>query len=187
MGEFSAFGIGGTSGTSGTSGGKPAGQIFLSAAGGWPSSTSGCQANTKMVLGTSCIDMYHLSFDKDADENAQFTLAMPSDWNVGTVSAQYHWASTGGTSGQTVKWYCQGLLYGDSDPYEGAFGTAVGVEDTLLTVGDIHKSGTSAAITLSGTSSVTGLAQFRVYRDVSEDDLSCDAALLGVMISFNRS
>jgi hypothetical protein len=131
--------------------------------------------------------MYELEFDKDTDEFAQFSLAMPIDWDVGTVAAKYFWTCTGGTAGQTVKWYCQGLHYGDSDVLAGAFGTAVGVEDTVLTVADVHISGTSAAITLSGTSSVSGLAQFRVYRDVSEDDLSCDAALLGVMISFTRT
>ncbi|MHC1623456.1 MAG: hypothetical protein ACXQTR_02555 [Candidatus Methanospirareceae archaeon] len=164
---------------------KPAGQLFLSAAGGWPSTTNGCEGPTKKEYGTNHVDIYHLAFDAAADEFAQWTVVMPSDWDGGTITAVFYWTYETGSAGQTVKFYIQGRSYANDDALDQAFGTAVGVSDTAIAANDLHVSASTAAVTIAGAGA-SELVQFRVYRDVSEDDLAGDALLLGVMITFAR-
>jgi len=166
--------------------GAPAGQLFLTAAGGWPSTTNGCAEPIKKEYGTNDVDMYNMAFDKDADEFAQWTVGMPSDWNAGTVTAIFYWTCTGGGGGETVKWYCQGRSYADNDAIDQAFINPIGVADTWIADDDVHISSATGNITITGAGA-SELVQFRVYRDVSEDDLTTDALLLGVMINYTRS
>jgi len=130
------------------------------------------------------VNYYTLDFDASADENAQWILAMPSDWNAGTVTAVFYWTTA--TADGTVKWYIQGGSYADSDALATTLGTAVGVEDTAITALDVHISAATGAVTIANATA-SELVCFNVYRDVSEDTMSVDAKLLGVMITFTRA
>lgn len=163
------------------------GQIILTAAGGWPSTTTGCAANTKREFTTNDVDMYYLAFDTTADEYAQWTLAMPSDWNSGTVTFVPYWTCTGGTGSATVCWGLQGRSYGNDDAIDQAWGTGQTSTDTWIADFDVHVGPESSAITLAGTPAAGELVQFRCYRDVSEDNLSVDAWLLALKITFTRT
>ena len=169
-------------------GGGIPGQLFLSAAGGFPSTTNGCGEPTKKEYGANGIDIYNLPFDKDSDEFAQWTVVMPSDWDAGTITAVFYWtcASGVGSAGQTAKFYLQGRSYGDNDVLDQAFGVAQGILDTWIADNELHVSAATPAITIAGAGA-SEVVQFRAYRDVSEDDLAGDALLLGVMITFTRS
>jgi peptidoglycan hydrolase-like amidase len=112
---------------------------------------------------------------------------MPSDYNGGTITAVFHWSCSGGTGTQNVVWGIQGTAYGDSDALDVAWGTGVTVSDTWLTDLDVHISAATAAVTLAGTPAAGEFAQFRVYRDVANDNLAVDAWLLGVRITFTRA
>ena len=48
--------------------------------------SNGCSAITAVETTSGRPDMYVLDFDKDSDEFAQFTIAFPKSWNLGTVS-----------------------------------------------------------------------------------------------------
>ena len=60
----------------------------------------------------------------------------------------------------------------------------MGVADTWIADGDVHVSAATGAITIGGTPAAGQLCQWRVYRDVSEDDLGVDARLLSVKIIY---
>lgn len=173
-------------GPTGPSGPAPAGQIFLSAAGMWPSTTNGCALNSIKEYVTNDLDIYNLAFDKDSDEFAQATMIMPSDWNAGTVTAKFYWSTASGGAAQTVKWYIQGVSLGDNEALDASWGTAVGISDTWQADAKLHITSATGAITIAGATA-SELVQFRVYRDISEDDLAGDALLHGVMIAFTRS
>ena len=179
----------GPSGPSGPSGATPNGQLFLSSAGMWPSTSNGCAEAAKTEYGTNDVDLYQLAFDKDSDEFAQATIAMPSDWDGGTVTATFYWttASGDGGSSETVQWACQGRSYANDEAIDQAWGTAQSVSDTWIADLDLHVTSATSAITIGGTPAASELVQFRVYRDVSEDDLGADTQLLGVMIAYSRS
>ncbi len=163
------------------------GQIVLTAAGGWPSTTNGCRPNTLTEYAGNDQDLYSLDFDKDADEFAQWTLVMPSDYNGGTITAVFYWTCVGGGGGETVEWNIQGLCLGDDDAIDQAWGAAVAVSDTWIADGDVHVTAATAAVTLGGTPAASELTQIRVHRDVSDDDLVVDARLLAVKLTFTRT
>jgi hypothetical protein len=155
--------------------------IVLTAGGGFPSTTSGCGGPTKTEYGTNDVDMYSLDFDTSSDEFAQWTIAMPANWDAGTITARFYWTAASGSG--TVKFYLQGRSYANDDAIDQAMGTAVGVEDTLITAADVHITDATAAITITGATAGE-LVQLRVYRDVSEDTLDVDAKLLAVKIEY---
>jgi hypothetical protein len=67
-----------------------------------------------------------------------------------------------------------------------AWGTAQYVDDTFIANGDVHITSATSAITLAGTPAASEMVQFRVYRDVANDDLAGDADLLAVRVTFTR-
>ena len=163
------------------------GEIFLTAGGGWPSTTLGSSANTQTEYVTNDVDLFSLDFNQTTDEFAQWTVWMPDDWDAGTITAKFSW--TAATGSGDVIWGLQGISYADSDPIDVAWGTAQVVTDTLLTAADIHYSPTTAAITLAGSPAAGELIQLRVYRDADAggDNLTADARLLGVKVFYTRS
>ena len=162
------------------------GRAYLTAAGGWPSTTSGCAPAALIEYGTYGVDTYVLAFDSATDEFAQWA-AMLAGWNGGTITAQFIWACTGGVATQTVEWNIQGRSYGDNEAIDQAWGTAVAVIDTWQDDDTVHISSETAAVTLAGTPAVGELVLFRIHRDVSDDDLGVDAQLLMVIIKYTRS
>jgi len=159
----------------------------LSAAGGWPSTTNGCGVPTRTEFETNDVDVYVMPFDKDADEHAQWSLVMPTDWDGGTLTARFYWTTASGSAAETVEWAIQGRSYADDDALDQAWGTKQSVNDTWIADGDVHITSISSAITLAGGPAASELVQFRVYRDVSEDNLGGDALLLGALLVYTRS
>ncbi len=161
------------------------GEIYLTSAGGWPSSTNGCAANTKNEYPTNDIDLFSLDFDGASTEFAQWSVWMPDDWDGGTITADFIWTAISGSG--TVIWGLQGRSYANDEAIDQVWGTAQEVTDTLLTVDDFHFSPTTAAITLSGTPAAGEFVQFRAHRDGGTDTHAADARLLGVKVYYTRT
>ena len=177
----------GVTGVTGATGAKPAGQIFLSAAGMWPSTTAGCATNAKTESTTNDINIYTLDFDTTTQEHAEGGLAMPSDWNAGTITAQFYWTATG-TSTNNVQWALQAVALGDLETIDATdFGTQQVASDAhSATALQMQISGATPAITVAGTPAAGDYVAFRVFRDVANDNLAVDALLIGVMITYTR-
>ena len=168
-------------------GGAATGQILLRAEGGYPSTTNGCSLPFKREYVTNDVDVYILAFDKDSDEFAQWKVPLPADYDGGTMTGIVAWTAEGGGGGETVAWNIQGRSYADDEAIDQAWGDTVEVSDTWIADGDVHISATSAAITLAGTPAGGEMAMFRTWRDVSDDDLGCDADFLWARLTFTRS
>jgi len=148
---------------------------------------TGCADNALWDAGTYNASVYSLDFDATTKEYAEWTLAMPSDYDGGTVTAVFYWTAASGPG--AVRWGLQGIARGDDDALDAAFGTAQEVTDTLITAGDVHISSATSAITLAGTPAASELVQFRAYRDPTraDDTLAVDARLLGIRVTFTRT
>lgn len=131
--------------------------------------------------------MYYLAFDQTNDEHAQWTVVMPSDYDAGTVTGVFYWTTQAGGAAETVEWNLQGRSYADSDAIDQAWGTEQPISDTWIADNDVHITAATPAITLAGGPAASELVQFRVYRDVSGDDLGGDAWLLAVRVTFTRT
>lgn len=178
----------GAKGDTGATGPAPAGQIFLSAAGGWPSTTSGCASNALMESVTNKVNTWSLDFDPASVEYAEFTVAMPSDWNGGTVTATFYWKANDATTNAVV-WCLQGRSFADGSAIDQAFGTVQCATDAnASTAYQLRISAATSAITLAGSPAANQLVQFRVYRNATDgsDTLTVDAQLMGIMVSFTR-
>lgn len=157
--------------------------IYIPATAMWPGTTAGCAAISKTELGTNDIDIQSLDFDKDSDEYAQFALRMPGNWNAGTITFSPHWTAASGSG--TVAFTLSGRAYANSDALDQAQGTGAESLDTLLTANDLHEGPKSGAITLAGTPVAGEYCHFKLLRDISEDNLSVDAKLLGIYIQYS--
>jgi len=131
-------------------------------------------------------DLKVLDFDASTDEFAQFSVAMPKSWNLGTVTYQVFWTSNSTNTGDCI-WGLQGVACGDSDTIDVAYGTAVTVTDAGIgTVEDQQVSAVSSAVTIAGSPADDQQTYFQVYRDANAggDSFSADARLLGIKIFF---
>ena len=150
-----------------------------------PTTSNGCADITAVETTSGRPDMYVLDFDKDSDEHAQFTVAFPKQWNLGTITFQVFWSGLAATTG--VEWFLQGVGMGDNETIDVAYGTAIGVaDDAQGAVEELLVTAESSAVTIAGTPADDDLTYFRIYRDVStgNDDMAGDARLHGVKILY---
>ena len=130
-------------------------------------------------------DMEVLDFDKDSDEFAQFAIAFPKSWNLGTITFQCFWSGLAATTGVAIS--LQGVAMNDNETIDVAYGTAVVVtDDAQGAVEELNVTAESGAVTIAGTPADNDLCYFRVGRDVSDgnDDMAGDMRLHGIKIFF---
>lgn len=152
-----------------------------------PTQTAGCAAIAGLDSGSNTgPDLYTLDFDDGSDEHAQFSVAMPSYWNEGTVTFKAYWTSEA-TDTDGVAWGLAGVALADSDSLNTAFGTGVVVTDDAISAAkDLYITAESGAVTIAGSPAAGELCYFDVYRDVSDgnDDMTEDAKLIGIKLFY---
>jgi len=159
--------------------------IYIPATAMYPSSTNGC-ANLAQVETTALRpDLMALDFATGADEFSQFSIAFPKSWNEGTVTFQPFWTVTGTNTG-TVAWGLSGIAVSSDDSINTAFGTTVVCTALAFsgTSNDLMVSVESGAVTIAGSPAANDMCFFQVSRDVSADNQSGDARLLGIKVFF---
>jgi hypothetical protein len=150
-----------------------------------PTESNGCESITAVETTSGRPDMYVLDFDKDSDEHAQFTVAFPKSWNLGTITYQVFWSGLAATTG--VTWSLQGVAMNDNETIDVAYGTPITVDDDAQSaVEELLVSAESSAVTIAGTPADDDLTYFRIFRDVSagNDDMAGDARLHGVKLFY---
>ena len=158
--------------------------IYIPAAAMYPNTTAGCAALAQVELSNGP-EIKVLDFDASSDEHAQFTVCFPKLWNEGTVTFQPFWTVTGTNTG-TVAWGLSAVAFADSGDINTAFGTNVVTTAKAHsgTSNDLDVSAESGAVTIAGSPSVNEMVFFQIMRDVSADDQSGDARLLGIKLFF---
>jgi len=157
--------------------------IYVPAAGMYPETTNGC-ADLEQVELSNGPELKCLDFAAGADDFAQFQVIFPKSWNEGTVTFQAFFTVTGTNTG-TVAWGLAGRSFADSADLNTAFGTQVVATAKAHsgTSNDIDVAAVSGAVTIAGAAADT-LTIFQVARDVSADNQSGAARLLGIKLFF---
>ena len=171
-----------TSGTI-TSTGKQT--MWIPAAAMYPREDSGCAALSKTDLGTNVPDLNTLDFDASSDEFAEFSVAFPKAWNAGTVTFQAYFTVAGTNTG-TVKWELEGVSFGDNDLLTSTtYGSPIGpaAKAHSGTANDLDITAESGAVTINNAAEGE-LVYFRIHRDVTDDNQSGDAKLIGIKLFF---
>ena len=131
-------------------------------------------------------DMKVMDFADTADDFAQFSVAMPKSWNLGTVTYQVFWTPSTTNTGNCI-FGLQGVACGDSDTIDVAYGTAVTVTDAGIgTIEDQQVSAASSAVTIAGSPADDQQTYFQFFRDANAggDTYTGVARVLGVKIFY---
>ena len=164
-------------------------KIWVPAGAMLPRVTNGAEA-AQEEYSTNDIMVDELLFDGTTKQYATFNIAMPLNWDAGTLKAKFYWdAATGASAEDGVRWGIQGVSLTDDDAIDAAAGTAQEVTDAVIAVGDMHISSATGACTIAGTPAVGHMVHFVVYRDPDNeaDDMAEDAKLIGVLIQYTIS
>jgi hypothetical protein len=158
--------------------------VYIAAGSMRPSVTGGCASLAGVAVAANQPDIVSLNFDATTQEYAQFSIAMPSSWDEGTVSFRAHWSHAATTTNFGVVFDLQAVAVSDDDPIGVAYGTAQTVTDTGGTTNDLYTSPESAAITVGGTPSAGDVVYFRVSRVTGNgsDTMAIDARLIGITL-----
>ena len=158
--------------------------IWIPANAMYPNTTNGCAAIAQTELSNGP-EIKTLDFDKDSDEFAQFSVAFPKSWNESTVTFQVFFTADSTNTG-TVSWDLSGVSVSDNDTTNVAFGTAVAptAKAHSGTANDLDVTAESGAVTIAGSPAAGDQVFFQINRDVSDDDLTADAKLLGIKLFF---
>ena len=150
-----------------------------------PSSTNGCALVTTVETTALNPDLNVMDFDASSDEFAQFSVQWPNSWDKGTLTFKAYFTVTGTNTG-TVAWGLAGLAVSDDDSINVAFptSTVATAKAHSGTSNDLNVTDESGTVTVSGSPANGDLTFFQVQRDVSADNQTGDARLLGIQITF---
>jgi len=131
-------------------------------------------------------DLKVLDFDAGTAEYAQFAIAMPKSWNLGTVTYQVFWSPSNTNTGNAI-FGLQGLACTEGDTADAVFGTAQEVTDAGIgTVEDVQMTAVSSAMTIAGSPADDDQCFFQLYRDAADgsDTFTGDARVLGIKLFY---
>jgi len=160
-----------------------------------PSDTGGAIPE---VMETGVNDTSHdvLDFtDELSDTFAEFNIAMPEAWDLGTIKAKVYWMPEDGESSenQWVRFTLAGRAFKNGDELDAANGTARNMDDqVLVSDGYVHITAASAAITVAGTPAMGSMVHLKLSRvfDFAGSGgaaLVGNARVLGVLIQYKKS
>ena len=129
-----------------------------------------------------------LDFDPSTIEYAQFSIAMPKSWNLGTITFQAFWSPSSTDTGDMLLGL-QGVGVANDATSDVTFDAAVDVTDTAGgAVEDVMVSPVSGDITVKGVAADT-YTYFQVARNATSgsDDFTGDVRLLGIKIFYTTN
>ncbi|MCH7745526.1 MAG: right-handed parallel beta-helix repeat-containing protein [Chloroflexi bacterium] len=135
---------------------------------------------------TNKVNYDYLAFDTTTEENAYFQFSFPKGWDEGTITFRVKWTNTAGLTTETVVFGLKAIALSNDDALDTAWGTEVTVNDTWIAQNDAHISPESAAVTIGGTPAAGDIVFFNIARKTGSDDLTGDARLLEVILTFTR-
>ena len=159
--------------------------IWIPSSAMYGSETNGADAQQVETTATRP-DLKVLDFDAGTAEYAQFAIAMPKSWNLGTVTYQVFWSPSNTDTGNCI-FGLQGLATTEGDTADAVFGTAIEVTDAGIgTVEDVQMSAVSSAMTLAGSPADDDYCFFQLYRDAADgsDTFTGDARVMGIKLFY---
>ena len=172
---------------SGTAAVKVAGTetIFIPAQAMFGTTTNGADANAVETTATRP-ELKVLDFDASTAQYAQFAIAMPKSWNLGTVTYQVFWSPSTTNTGNCI-FGLQGVSGTEGDTADVACGTAIEVTDAGIgTVEDVQMTAVSSAMTIAGSPADDDQTFFQLYRDAADgsDSFTGEARVLGIKLFY---
>jgi len=163
--------------------------IWVPATTMYPTTTAGANAIALTELTAGTPEINTIDFDAATEENAQFTVALPKSWNLGTVTYQVFWTGNSTNTGDCI-WGLKGVAIANGADIDTAFGTAITVTDAHTGTADfLDVSSESTAMTIAGSPAAGEQCFFNFYRDADAggDTFTADARLVGIKLHFTTN
>lgn len=141
-------------------------------------------------------DMNHevLLYDGLAqDEHADFDIVLPDSWDLGTLKFKVYWSNghADANTDEYVEFFLAAGARSNDDALDATLGSAINVEDQLISDDDLHVTGASAALTIGGTPILGDMIHFKLSRDYDHDGggtaMDVDARVFGVLIQYKKN
>jgi len=161
--------------------------IFIPAQAMFGTTTNGADAQAIETTATRP-EMKVLDFDASTIEYAQFSIAMPKSWDLGTLTFQAFWSPSNTDTGDAMIGL-QGISVADDATSDIAFPTAVDVTDAGGgAVEDVMVSAVSGNVTVT-SAAVNTYTYFQVARNATDgaDDFTGDVRLLGIKLFYTTN
>ena len=161
--------------------------IFVPAQGMFGTTTNGAEGAAVETTATRP-EMKVLDFDPSTIEYAQFSIAMPKSWDLGTLTFQAFWSPSTTDTGDALIGL-QAISVANDATSDIAFPTAVDVTDTGTgAVEDVLVSPVSGDVTVT-SAAVDAYTYFQVARNATSgsDDFTGDVRLLGIKIFYTTN
>ncbi len=169
---------------------NPKVEVVISAASLKGATTNGAGDADKLPesaeTSTNKVNYDYMAFDTATEENAFFQYSIPKGWDEGTITFRFKWTNTAGVTTETVVMGLKALALSNDEALDTAWGTEVTVTDTWLAQNDVHISPESAALTIGGTPAEGDTVLFNLARKTASDNLTGDARLLEIILTFTR-
>jgi hypothetical protein len=136
--------------------------------------------------GTNDVSISVCAFDTGAtEERANFQIAMPKSWDLGTLIYQVLWTNAAGAN-SSVAWSVACASMSDLDTLNSAMGVAVVTVDAWSATNALSITAESAAMTCANTPNQGDYLAFRILRNTgnASDAMAGDALLLGIKIYY---
>lgn len=159
--------------------------IYIPADAMIPRTTNGA-APGSVELSSNKIMVKSLNFDTTTQEFAQFSVAFPKSWNLGTVTFIPHMSQLTTAAGNIV-FGLAGLAVSSGDALDAALGTPQTSDTTVGTANLEYVGPESSAITIAGTPAAGDRVIFQINRTVASDSLAQDARLHGIRLFFTTN
>ena len=161
--------------------------IFVPAQGMFGTTTNGAEANAVETTATRP-EMKVLDFDPSTIEYAQFSIAMPKSWDLGTITFQAFWSPSSTDTGDMLLGL-QAVGVANDATSDVTFDAAVDVTDTAGgAVEDVMVSPVSGDVTIKAVAADT-YTYFQVARNATSgsDDFTGDVRLLGIKLFYTTN
>ena len=135
-------------------------------------------------FGTNKFTLNTLGFTNGIADLAYFSVAMPTSWNAGTVTAKFHWYGTTGSG--SVVFGLGGADVANGGSLDASFGATQTASSAYVGANDLVISGATSAITIGGTPAAGDLVEFKVSRSAS-DSFSSVAYLIGLQLTYTAT
>ena len=149
-----------------------------------PYATNGAEAGTTVYTNN---EFDHFAFDAATEESVYVQFELPQDYKDGSVIRWgVNWDAVATASGTAV-FGLSGGAFGNDEALSTALGTERTVTDTLLAVGDRHRSpNDTTGITLAGSPIAGDWVQLKLVVKTS-GTIAVDVLFLGLQLQFERS
>jgi len=168
-------------------------QFWIPASSFKPQANDPAAGLTTREFGSNNQNIEVMEFDDVADASAYVTFRMPQNWNLGTVTVQYHWFREDDEAtpeSKTISFDFSAVSISNFVVLGSvSYGTPVTLADTSDSASAQEKlniSAFSTAITIQGTPADGDLINLRITDDVSDSTTSGSTYFVGLVIEYTK-